>query len=101
MLFRSISVRQIEGVVDLTQKVVTAWVPSQPFAGMARGIEIHLTVDPDCFAGTGVHVFAKVMDELVSLYVTTNSFTQLVLLSSKDGEELLRCPRRTGSAFLT
>lgn len=97
----AISVRQIEGVVNLTQKVVTAWVPSQPFAGMVRGIEIHLTVDPDCFAGTGVHVFAKVMDELVSLYVTSNSFTQLVLLSSKDGEELLRCPRRTGSAFLT
>ena len=96
----AISARQIEGVVDLTQKVVTAWIPNQPFAGMVRGVEIHLTVDPSSFAGTGVYVFGAVMDELLSLYVTTNSFTQLVLFSSRGSVELVRFPRRTGAAFL-
>ena len=96
----AISARQIEGVVDLTQKVVTAWIPNQPFAGMVRGVEIHLTVDPSSFAGTGVYVFGAVMDELLSLYVTTNSFTQLVLFTSRGSVELVRFPRRTGAAFL-
>ena len=95
-----ISARQVDSVVDLTEKVVTAWIPDQPFAGIVRGIEIHLTIDEEGFAGTGIHVFAQLIDRLLSLYVATSNFTQLVLLSSRSGNELLRCPRRTGAAFL-
>lgn len=94
------SVRQIDGVVNLERKVVTAWVPDQPFAGIVRGIEIHLTVDEDAFVGTGIHTFAQVMDRLLRLYVTSSSFTQLIVLSSRTGDELLRCPRCPGNGFL-
>ncbi|MFM0645440.1 type VI secretion system baseplate subunit TssF [Paraburkholderia bryophila] len=96
----AISARQIGGVVKLAQKVVSAWVPDQPFAGIVRGIEIHLTVDEDAFVGMGVHTFAQVMDRLLRLHVTTSSFTQLVVLSSLTGETLLRCPRCPGRGFL-
>lgn len=94
------SIRQIEGVMNLERKVVTAWVPDQPFAGIVRGIEIHLTVDEDAFVGTGIHTFAQVMDRLLRLHVTTSSFTQLIVLSSRTGDELLRCPRCPGNGFL-
>lgn len=34
---------------------------------MIRGVDIHLIVDPNSFAGTRVYVFGTVMDELLSL----------------------------------
>lgn len=95
-----VSTRQVDSVVNLTEQVVTAWIPDQPFSGIVRGIEIHLSIDEEGFAGTGIHVFAQVMDRLLSLYVPTSNFTQLVLLSSRSGHELLRCPRRPGGAYL-
>ncbi|KAF1039953.1 MAG: hypothetical protein GAK33_00953 [Burkholderia lata] len=97
------SVRLIDGVVKLTQQAVTAWVTERDFAGIVRGIELHLTVDEDAFVGTGtgIHAFAQVMDRLLRLHVTTSSFTQLIVFSCRTGDMLLRCPRCAGNGFLT
>ncbi|AJX31069.1 type VI secretion system baseplate subunit TssF [Burkholderia oklahomensis] len=92
--------RQIAGVVDVSQKPVTAWVSEKPFASVVRGLEIRITVDADCFAGTGVNTFAQLMDCLLSQYVAPTGFTQLVLVSNQTGDELCRCPRRSGGGFL-
>jgi type VI secretion system protein ImpG len=97
------SVRLIDGVVKLTQHAVTAWVTERHFAGIVRGIELHLTIDEDAFAGmgTGIHAFAQIVDRLLRLHVTTSSFTQLIVFSSRTGDMLLRCPRSAGNGFLT
>ncbi|OXJ26214.1 type VI secretion system ImpG/VasA family protein [Burkholderia sp. HI2714] len=97
------SVRLIDGVVKLTQHAVTAWVTERHFAGIVRGIELHLTVDEDAFAGmgTGIHAFVQIMDRLLRLHVTTSSFTQLIVFSSRTGDMLLRCSRCAGNGFLT
>ncbi|MET5013015.1 type VI secretion system baseplate subunit TssF, partial [Burkholderia pseudomallei] len=63
------TVRQIAGIVDGSQKPVTAWVSEKPFASVVRGLESRLTVDDECCAGTGVHTFAQLRDCLVSRYV--------------------------------
>ncbi|AOK47344.1 type VI secretion protein [Burkholderia sp. MSMB617WGS] len=94
------TVRQIAGIVDVSQKPVTAWVSEKPFASVVRGLEIRITVDEDCFAGTGVHTFAQLMDCLLSQYVAPNGFTQLVLVSSRTGDALCRRARRSGGGFL-
>ncbi|WGS49973.1 type VI secretion system baseplate subunit TssF [Paraburkholderia sp. D15] len=95
-----VSARQVEGVVDVTEQAVTAWVPDKPFARVVRGIEIRVTVHPNHFVGTGLNVFAQLLDSLLSLHIARSGFTQLVLLSSSDGAELLRCPRRSGRGHL-
>ncbi|MCB1901133.1 MAG: type VI secretion system baseplate subunit TssF, partial [Rhodocyclaceae bacterium] len=48
----------------------------------------------------GLDVFARVIDRFLGLYVHLNSFIQLVLVSSRGGEELLRCKPRSGDAIL-
>lgn len=96
----AISARQIDGVTALEHRAVTQWLPGKQFASMARGTEIRLTIDEEHFIGTGIHAFASVLDCFFGLYVHANSFTQLVLLSSHSGEELIRCPARSGESLL-
>lgn len=96
----AISARQIDGITALEHHAVTQWLPGKQFASMARGTEIRLTIDEDHFVGTGIHAFASVLDCFFGLYVHANSFTQLVLLSSHSGEELIRCPARSGESLL-
>ncbi|UUS14079.1 type VI secretion system baseplate subunit TssF [Stenotrophomonas sp. CD2] len=50
--------------------------------------------------GTGVAAFAQVMDHFFALYVHANSFTRLVLVSGDSGEEIVRCPARSGESIL-
>lgn len=96
----AISARQIGGIADLSQHAITAWLPGKHFSCVARGTEIRLTIDEESFVGTGIHIFARVIDCFFGLYVHANSFTQLVLLSKRSGEELLRCPVRNGDSVL-
>lgn len=94
------SARQIDGIVDLEHRVVTAWLPGKHFPSVARGTEIRIRIDEDHFVGIGIHVFADVLDHFFGLYVHANSFTQLVLLSNRSGEELIRCLPRNGDSIL-
>ncbi|MFD1559967.1 type VI secretion system baseplate subunit TssF [Paraburkholderia silviterrae] len=95
-----VSARQVEGVVDVAERAVMAWVAAKPIARVVRGLEIRVTVNESHFAETGLNVFAQLLDALLSVHVASNGFTELVLLSSSDGTELLRCPRRSGRGHL-
>jgi len=92
--------RQIDGILAIDHADRTVWMSGQPFASFVRGLEISLTVDEDSFVGTGLHVFAQVVDRFLSLYVHLNSFIQLVLVSGRTGEVLIRCEPRTGDSIL-
>jgi type VI secretion system protein ImpG len=92
--------RQIDGIAAIEQRDKTVWMPGTPFASFVRGVEVTLTVDEDNFVGTGLHVFAQAIDRFLGLYVHLNSFIQLVLVSSRSGEELIRCEPRTGDSIL-
>lgn len=92
--------RQIEGLVGLDYKPATHWMPGEPFATFVRGIEIRLTVNEDNFVGTSLHTFVAVINRFFGLYVHANSFVQLVVLSRRNSEEILRCPPCNGNAIL-
>lgn len=96
----SVSAQQIEGIVGIEHGPSTAWLSGAHFGSVVRGIEIRMTIDESAFVGTGVSAFAHVMDRFFGLYVHANSFTRLVLLSSHDGEELVRCDPRSGESIL-
>ncbi|MFT3857861.1 MAG: type VI secretion system baseplate subunit TssF [Aquabacterium sp.] len=88
--------RQIDGLLSVDFRPATAWLPGDPYATFVRGTEIRLTVDEDSFVGTGLGLFASVLDRFFALYVHANSFTQLTLLSSRTQEEVFSCPPRNG-----
>lgn len=96
----SVSARQIDGIVGLQQLPATQWLPGQHFASLVRGLEIRITLDVTHFVGTGVAVFAQVLDHFFALYVHANSFTRLVLIASDSGEEIVRCQARSGESIL-
>ncbi len=95
-----ISGSQIEGLVGLEHRAATTWLPGRPFGSVVRGTEIRVGVDESHFVGTGIHAFANVLDHFFALYVHANSFTQVTLVSSQSGEELIRCPARSGESIL-
>jgi type VI secretion system protein ImpG len=71
-----------------------------PFPSFVRGTEVRLTVDREAFVGSGLQLFAQVLDHFLGLYVHVNSFVQLKLVCSHSGEVLVDCPRRSGEGPL-
>jgi type VI secretion system protein ImpG len=94
------SQRQISGIAAIDQKAATAWLPGNPFACLVRGVEVRLTIDEEAFVGSGIHAFTHIIERFLALYVHANSFTQLVVVSSKTGEELFKCTPRSGDLSL-
>lgn len=92
--------RQINGIVAVEHRSATARMPGNPFPVFARGIEIRVTVDETHYAGIGLFTFAQILDRFFGLYVHTNSFTQLVMVSTHSGQELVKCPPRNGASVL-
>ena len=86
----------LDGLVAIEYRPTTAYLPGQPFSTFVRGTEIRLTVEESSFVGSGLRLFAQVMDRFLGLYTHINSFTQLKLVSARTQEELIVCERRTG-----
>uniref|UniRef100_Q47E19 Type VI secretion protein, VC_A0110 family n=1 Tax=Dechloromonas aromatica (strain RCB) TaxID=159087 RepID=Q47E19_DECAR len=92
--------RQIEGVLDIEQRDKTVWMAGKPFACFVRGQEVRITIDESSFVGSGLDVFVRCIDRFLGLYVSLNSFIQLVVVSNRTGEELIRCAPRNGDSIL-
>jgi type VI secretion system protein ImpG len=92
--------RQVDGIVAVDYQPATAWLPGQPFATFVRGVEVRITLDEEAFVGSGLAAFVEVMDRFFGLSVNANSFTRLVVLSARSGEELFKCPARSGESPL-
>jgi len=90
--------RQIDGIAALRYKVVLPWIAGKPRSALMPGIEVRLSVDEYAFADSGIYIFARVVDHFFSLYRRVNMSTQLVIESSRSGQELLRCPPQGGPA---
>jgi type VI secretion system protein ImpG len=95
-----VSQRQIAGIAAVSYKPTSAWLQGNPFACLVRGMEVRITIEEDAFVGSGIHAFGHVIERFLGLYVHANSFTRLVLVSSKTGEDLLTCKPRSGDLSL-
>jgi type VI secretion system protein ImpG len=91
---------QVKSIVGLAHRPATAWMRDKHGASLVHGIEVCITVDEDGFAGSGLRLFAQIVDQFLGLYVQINSFTELVVLSERSGKELIRCKPRNGDLYL-
>ena len=94
------STRQIGGIVAIDCTPASTWLSGNPFNCLVRGVEVRISIDEDAFVGSGVHLFAHIVERFLALYVHANSFTQLVIVSNQSSEELLRCAPRSGDLSL-
>jgi len=93
--------RMIQGIAGVTSRPHFAPVMSDNNIVFARGTRVELELDEDHFVGGGIYLFASVIERFLGLYVTLNSFSQLVAKTKRRKGEVLRIwPPRAGRKIL-
>lgn len=92
--------QQIAGILDVRSRRVVGRPNSMPWNGFCRGLEVTVDFDEEHYVGTGVYLFASVLEHFFGLYSSLNSFTQLVARTRQRKELLKRWPPRAGEQIL-
>ena len=93
--------RMIQGIANVSSTPHFARVVSENGIAFARGTRVELELDEDQFVGGGIYLFASVIENFLALYVSLNSFSQLVAKSKRRKGEVLRTwPPRAGQRIL-
>ena len=88
--------QQIDGIVSLSSRHVTKRI-GQSFS---RGVQVTVELDEDKFVGTGLYLFASILERFLALYVSVNSFSQMVVKTIQQKEFLKKWMPRSGNQAL-
>ena len=88
--------QQINGIVSLDSKHVTKRI-GQAFC---RGIQVTIEFDEDQYVGTGLFLFASILEKFLGQYVTVNSFSQMIATTVQKKEALKKWAPRNGNQIL-
>ena len=98
---RSMVTRQlIEGITSVGSRRVTGRLPGTGVEGFCRGMEVTIEFDEQKYVGSGVFLFASVLERFLALYTTINAFTQLVARTTQGEGPLKIWPARAGDQQL-
>ena len=92
--------KQIEGIVSIRSSKSFSRVLSEYGITFARGTRVEMELDEEQFVGVGVYLFASIVERFLGLYVSLNSFSQLVLRSKQRKEVIREWPPRAGHRLL-
>lgn len=92
--------RQIEGVLSVRSEPAFGRVVSQHGITFARGTRVELELDEEHFVGGGAFSFAAVLERFLGLYVSMNSFSQLVVRTRQRKGILREWAPRSGERIL-
>ncbi len=92
--------RQIKGIHKVTAKRVFRPVGRMMRSSFARGMEVSVLFDEPQYVGTGLFLFASVLERFFALYASINSFTQLVASTRQREGILKRWPPRAGEQII-
>jgi type VI secretion system protein ImpG len=92
--------KQIGGISAVASAPVFAKIGDPVRASFVRGTEVSLAFDEDEFVGTGVYMFAAVLERFLGLYAALNSFVQLNVTTKQREKPLKQWPPRAGDAIL-
>ena len=88
--------QQINGIVSLRPEYATKRIGQS----YCRGVQLTLEMDEDKYVGTGLYLFAGVLERFFAQYVSVNSFSQLKLKTMQNKELLKTWPPRNGNRVL-
>ncbi len=89
--------QRIQGVVGVSARPVLRRVPVDATSIHVRGLEVTLRLDEEHYAGTGVFLFASVLERFLAHYTSVNSFVQTVAHVRQREGVLRRWPPRSGA----
>lgn len=92
--------RQISGLSALRSKRHFARVASEHGISFARGVRVEMEFDEELFVGSGVFLFASVLEYFLGLYTSLNSFSQLVVRTKQRKEVMREWRPRAGQKIL-
>jgi len=92
--------KQIQGIRRIDGQRHFARVISENGISFVRGTRVEMTFDEEQFVGGGVYLFASVLEHFLGLYVSMNSFSQLVARTEQRKEPMKEWPPRAGQAVL-
>jgi type VI secretion system protein ImpG len=92
--------KQISGITAVNSGRHFTRVISELGISFARGTRVEMEFDEDKFSGAGAYLFASVLENFLGLYVSMNSFSQLVAKSRQRKEPLGEWPPRAGQSIL-
>jgi type VI secretion system protein ImpG len=92
----SVTERRIRGVRHIDSRPIVRRIRQRSGVGVARGVEITVTIDEKAFEGTGAFLLGAVLDRFFAEYSGFNHFTQTVIRSVDRGE-IMRWPPRMGT----
>lgn len=87
--------QQIAGLTAVSSRQVMRRIRSPYGSGFARGVESTLEIDEDKYVGSGPYLFSSVLEKFLALYVSVNSFSELIVTTKQRGL-LKRWPPRSG-----
>ena len=79
----------IDGITSVRSERVVGRVEGGISAGFCRGVEVTIQFDEQRFSGSGVILFAAVLERFLGLYNSINSFTKTIA-TTKQREGVLR-----------
>jgi type VI secretion system protein ImpG len=92
--------KQILGITEVASRRVVRRTGGRIGSGFLRGIETTVTFDEEPYVGSGVYVFAAVLERFLALYASLNSFSQLVARTKQREGTLKKWPPRAGEQIL-
>lgn len=92
--------QQIAGIVGVSSRRVVRRPGTMGWHGFCRGMEITIEFDEEKYVGSGLFLFASVLEKFLGLYTTMNSFTQFVATTRQRDKPIKLWPPRTGEQVL-
>jgi type VI secretion system protein ImpG len=92
--------KQIAGITKVSSRPCIRRVRQLQRVAFVRGTEIALEFDEDQYIGSGIYLFASVLEHFFGHYCALNSFTQLTVTSQQREKTVALWPPRLGAAIL-
>lgn len=90
----------IDGIAAVRTRRVVGRTSSEVSGGFGRGVEVTVEFDEQKYVGTGMYLFACVLERFFGLYTSINSFTQLVAKTTQTEGYIKKWPLRAGEQQL-
>lgn len=88
--------QQINGLVSVDSQHITRRIGHS----FCRGMGVTITFDEDKYVGTGLYLFACVLERFLAQYVSVNSFSQLTAKAIQRSETIKQWAPRSGHRIL-
>lgn len=92
--------KQIQGISQVSSMPWMTQMASENGISFVRGRKVDIEFDEEQFAGEGVFLFATLLEQFLSMYVSMNSFATMRASTRQRKEVLKEWPARAGSRIL-